>query len=115
MAVNANKVFWGFLFWVKHNPYKSVESMTWEDLYEMAKQFAAVNATSATLTAATALTHANLGFGVVDFSTDVDFPKKGTAPALYATDGNGVDASTTYALNKTACQQSQYPDQHQGS
>lgn len=113
MAVAADKVFWGFLFWIKHNPYKSIESMGWEDLHEMAKQFAAVNATSGTLTAATALTHANLGFGVVDFSTDVDFPKY-AATTLYATDGNGVDASTTYALNKTACEQSQYPDQHQG-
>ena len=111
MAVAADKVFWGFLWWVKHNPYKSVESMTWDDLHEMAKQFAAVNHTSGTLTVATDKESANQGFGVVDFSTDVDFPKYAAA-TRYATDGNGVDASTTVALNEAACEQSLYPDAH---
>ena len=111
MVVAADKVFWGFLFWIKHNPYKTIEAMKSDDLYEMAKQFAAVNVTSAGLTVATDKESANQGFGVVDFSTDVDFPKYAAA-TRYATNGNGVDASTTVALNETACAQSLYPDQH---
>ncbi len=111
MVVAADKVFWGFLFWVKHNPFKSVEEMTWPELHEMARQFAEVNDTSAGLTAATELSSANEGFGVVDFSTDVDFPKF-VAATRYATDGNGLDATTTFAGNKLLCEQSLYPDEH---
>jgi len=114
MAMSANKTFWGFLFWLKHNPYKSIEAMTWPDLHEMAKQFAAVNATAQTLTAAADINGANEGFGVVDFSTDIDFPKK-AATTRWATDGNGVAPSTTLAANKLLCEQSSYPDELQGS
>jgi hypothetical protein len=113
MAVNADETFWGFLFWIKHNPYMSIEEMTWPDLHEMAKQFAAVNATACTLTAATALSHANEGFGVVDFSTDsIEFPLYATA-TRYATDGAGLDASTTLAANKLLCARSLYPQKLQ--
>ncbi len=111
MVVAADKVFWGFLFWVKHNPYKTVESMNWDDLHELARQFAAVNVTSATLTVATDLDSANEGFGVVDFSTDVDFPLYAAA-TRYAADGAGLDATTTLAGNKLLCQQALYPEQH---
>jgi hypothetical protein len=114
MAMSSNKTIWGFLFWVKNNPYKSVKDMDWPDLYEMAKQFIAVNVTTQTLTVAPGIDAANEGFGIVDFSTDIDFPKQGTT-TRYATDGNGVAASTTLALNKAACEQSLYPDESLGS
>ena len=109
MVVNADKVFWGFLFYVRENPYKSVEDMNWDDLYEMAKLFAVVNTTSATLTAATAQSDAQEGFGVVDFSTDVDFPKYAAATRT-AADGAGLDASTTVAANRLLCAQAMYPE-----
>jgi hypothetical protein len=115
MAASSDKTFWGFLFWIKHNPYKSIEAMTWPDLHELARQFAAVNATAQTLTAAGELNGANEGFGIVDFSTDIDFPKKGTSPARWATDGNGVAPTTTLAGNKAICSQSLYPGQSLGS
>jgi len=112
MAVDADEMFWGFLFWVKHNPYKSVEEMTWEDLHDMAAAFAVENETAGTLTAATKLSHANQGFGVVDFSTDsVTFPKYAAATRV-STNGTGVAASTTLALNEAACAQSLYPQEH---
>ena len=114
MAVVADKVFWGFLFWVKHNPHMSVEEMTWPDLHEMAKQFAAVNATSGTLTAATALSHANEGFGVVDFTTDVEFPLYAAA-TRYAADTAGLASTNTLAGNKLLCERSLYPQKHQYS
>jgi hypothetical protein len=109
MAASSNKTFWGFLFYLKHNPFKSVEAMTWPDLFECAKLFAAVNATAQTLTAGGVLTDANEGFGVVDFSTDIDFPKKG------AGDGAGVAPTTTLSGNKVLCEQALYPEQHFGS
>jgi len=110
MAMSSNKTLWGFAFWLKNNPYRTIEAMTWPDFYEHLKQFIAVNATAQTLTAAPGIDAANEGFGIVDFSTDIDFPKQGTT-TRYATDGNGVAASTTLALNKAACEQSLYPDQ----
>jgi len=110
MAMSSNKTLWGFLFWIKNNPYKTVEQMTWPDLYELAKQFIAVNVTAQTLTAAPGINAANEGFGIVDFSTDIDFPKKGTT-TLYAADGSGIAASTTLAANKAICGQSLYPNQ----
>lgn len=111
MAMSADKTLWGFLFYVKNNPYKSVKDMDWPDLLEMAKQFIAVNVTAQTLTAATDIASATEGFGIVDFSTDIDFPKRGTSPARWATDGNGVAPTTTLAGNKAKCQQALYPDQ----
>lgn len=111
MAVAANKIFWGFLFYVKHNPHKTVEAMTWPDLHAMATAFAKDNATSGTLTAATALTHANEGFGVVDFSTDVTFPVYAAA-TRESVDAGGTAATTTLAGNKLICERSMYPEKH---
>jgi len=115
MAMSSNKTLWGFLFWVKNNPYKSVKDMDWPDLYEMAKRFIAVNVTTQTLTVAPGINAANEGFGIVDFSTDIDFPDYGSGTAKWATDGNGVAPTTTLAGNKAKCEQSQYPDQHIGA
>jgi len=112
MAVDADETFWGFLFWIKHNPYMSIEEMTWPDLHEMAKQFVAVNEDACTFTLATELSSANQGFGVVDFSNDsIQFPKYAAA-TRYAAKGAGQDASTTVALNEAACAASLYPQQH---
>jgi len=111
MAIAGDKCFWGFLFWIKHNPHMSIEDMTWPDLHEMAKQFADVNDTSCGLTAATLLSHANEGFGVVDFTTDVEFPLYAAA-TRYATDTNGLASTTTLAGNKLLCARSLYPQKH---
>ena len=109
MTMSSDKTIWGFLFYVKNNPYKSVKDMDWPDLYEMAKQFIAVNVTAQTLTVAPGIDAANEGFGVVDFSTDIDFPAYAAA-TRYATNGNGTAASTTLAANKLICAGAMYPD-----
>ena len=111
MAVDADDTFWGFLFWVKENPHKSVEEMTWEDLHEMAAAFAVENHTSAGLTVATALTSASEGFGIVNYATNVTFPKYAVATRV-SLDGAGVAGAATVALNRAACAQSLYPQQH---
>ena len=72
MAIDGDECFWGFLCYVKENPNKDVN---WESLHAMAAMWAVENATSFNLTAATALSHANEGLGVVDYSNDsVTFP-----------------------------------------
>jgi len=110
MAVDADECFWGFLFYVKHNPYKSVEAMTWDDLYEMAKLWAVDNATSFGLTAATAQSHANEGFGIVDFSNDsVTFPAY-VAATRSSTDAGGTTGGATLAANKLICETAMYPE-----
>jgi len=114
MASTASKVFWGFIFYVKHNPHKSMDAMTEDDFDEMVKQFAAVNVTGGPITAATAKDAANhYGYGDVDISTDLYFPKKGTT-THWAADAGGIATSTTYLLNMAAVKQAQYPEDHRG-
>jgi len=110
MAVDADECFWGFLCYVKNNPYKSVEAMTWEDLHGMAKLWAVDNATAFGLTAATALTHANEGLGVVDYSNDsVTFPVYAAATRSSA-DAGGTTGGSTLAANKLICAGAMYPE-----
>ena len=109
MSMSSDKTFWGFLFYVKHNPYKSVEQMTWDDLHEMAKLWAVENGTAQTITAATALSHANQGFGVVDFSTDITFPAYAAATRT-STVGAGTAAGASLAANKLICETAMYPE-----
>lgn len=100
-AATANQTLHGFIYWLKHNPFKSVEAgFTFADLDEMVAQYVAVNAGDATLTADPA-----------SYGATQDYPKKGST-TRYATDGAGVSATTPSAA---ICEQSLYPDQHLGS
>lgn len=101
MATTKSEIFWGFLFWIRHNPYKSFESMTEDELLEHAKQYAAVNATEASLSTDP------LNYG------DAEFPKRGTT-TRYATDTNGIETGTDLATNIAAAEQSLYPEEHLG-
>ena len=108
----SDETFWGFIFYVKHNPLKSIDNMTENDFDEMVKQFALVNA-SATITAATAPDYpAYYGYGIVDYG-DIDYPKRGST-TRYATDGSGVASGASYAANVLACEQAMYPETHLG-
>ncbi len=109
MAVAADKVFWGFLFYVKHNPYKSIEDMTWPDLHAMATAFAKDNETSGGLTVAPDIEGANEGFGVVDFTTDVTFPVYAAA-TRESVDAGGTAAGASLAANKLICETAMYPE-----
>lgn len=99
-AASANQTLHGFIYWLKHNPFKSVEAgFTHADLDAMVAAYVAVNTTDATLTA-----------DPLSYGATQDFPKKGTT-TRYADDGSGVSATTpTTAI----CEQSLYPDQHLG-
>lgn len=110
MSIAGDKAFWGFLFYVKHNPYKSVEAMTWEDLHAMAAMWAEDNDSSCELTAATALSSANEGFGVVDFSgTGITIPAYAEATRV-SEDAGGTAAGASLAANKLICETAMYPE-----
>lgn len=94
MAATADQTLWGFIYWIKHNPYKSIDAMTTADFDAMVKLFVTVNVTAGTLSTSDPGSYGTL-----------DWPKKG------ATDGAGVAAVQTAA----SCEQSLYPEQHFGS
>lgn len=115
MSSTADKVFWGFVFYVKHNPFKSIDNMTENDFDAMVKQFAAVNVSGGPITAAKAPDTVDYyGYGTVNLSGDLHFPKKGVAGVRWAVDNAGVDCSTTYKLNLVAVKQASYPEEHLG-
>lgn len=93
MATTANEALWGFVWWIRHNRYKSVEAMNEDDLLAMATAFGAENTAGSdgTLTAADPGSYGTCGF-----------PKESTAA------GSGIAAAQTQA----ACDQSFYPEQH---
>ena len=95
-AATANETLHGFIYWLKHNPFKSVEAgFTHADLDAMVAAYVATNATDATLTA-----------DPLSYGATQDFPKAGGG------DGTGVSATTP---SQAICDQSHYPDQHYGS
>ena len=88
MAATADVVFWGFIWYVRNNPYKSVESMNDDDFINMATGFALENSTE--LSAADPGTYTSLeypGAIVADnaaTATDQsDYPEKHFKKAKY--------------------------------
>lgn len=96
MAATADQTLWGFRYWLKRNPFKSIEAMNEDDFDAAFNAFVAVNVTQATLS-----TTDPGSYG------DLDWPKKGTT-TRWAADGAGVAAAQTDA----SCEQSSYPEQH---
>ncbi len=90
MAATTDQTFWGFLFWLKNNPHKSVEAMTEKDLDAMVLAFTTVNVTLCTFSTADPGSYGTL-----------EYPQKGGL-----SDGNGVTAAQTQAV----IDQSHYPD-----
>lgn len=101
-AATANQTLHGFIYWMKHNPFKSPfgGSFTEADLDAMVAAYVAVNASDATLTS-----------DPLSYGATQDFPKKGST-TRYASDGSGVSCTTP---STKVCEQSLYPDQHLGS
>ena len=95
-AATANQTLHGFIYYLKHNPVKSIEAgMTHADLDAMVTLYVAANASDATLTS-----------DPLSYGATQDFPKKGGG------DGTGVAATTP---SMAVCDQALYPDQHFGS
>jgi hypothetical protein len=83
-APSADCTFWGFLWYLRHNPFKTFGGMTEDDLIATAKLFAATN--SDALSATDPGTY-----------TDVEFP-----------------SAVTGAQTTAACDQALYPESHKG-
>ncbi len=99
MATTTREAFWAFIFYIKHNPHKTIDAMNEDDLDAMIEQFAAVNASE------TSISTDPLDYG------DADFPANGSS-VRWATDGAGIDTGTTLATNLAAAEQAQYPETH---
>jgi hypothetical protein len=100
-AATADQTLYGFIYYLKHNPFKSIEAgMTHADLDAMVKAYVTVNASDATLSAA----------DPASYGATQDYPKRDTTGAGKA-DGAGVSCTTpTTAITD----QSYYPEQHYG-
>ena len=97
----ADQTLYGFIYYLKHNPFKSVEAgFTHADLDAMVKAYVTTNATDATLSATDPLAYGDAQ----------DFPLHDTTGAGLA-DGAGVLAETPTTL---ITDQAHYPDQHYG-
>ena len=99
-AATANQTLHGFIYWLKHNPVKSVEAgFTHDDLDAMVAAYVTLNTTDATLTA-----------DPLSYGDAQDIPGKSNDGSQLA-DGAGILFETpTQAL----CDQSKYPDTHYG-
>lgn len=89
-AATATVTYWSFLWWIKHNPFKSIDAMNEDDLDAMAAAFQAENVET--------ITETDPG----GTYTDITWPKTDTAA------GSGVTA----VQNTASCEQSHYPEQH---
>lgn len=92
MAATTDQTFWGFLWWLRHNPFRSIESMTEKDLDAMVLAFVTVNETLCTFSTTDPGAYGTL-----------EYPQKDGL-----TDGDGVTAAQTVAVTL----QSHYPQQH---
>ena len=100
-AATADQTLYGFIYYLKHNPFKSIEAgMTHADLDAMVKAYVTVNTTDATLSATDPLS----------YGATQDFPLRDSTGAGWA-DGAGVSATTPTTL---ITDQAHYPDQHYG-
>lgn len=96
-AATADQTLYGFIYWLKRNPFKSVEAgFTHADLDNMVKYYVTVNASDASLSAADPLS----------YGATQDFPDSDLG------DGTGVSCTTP---SQAICDQSFYPDQHRGA
>ena len=90
MAATTDQAFWGFIWWLKHNPHKSIDAMTEDDLDNMVDAFVTVNETLCTFSTSDPAAYGTL-----------EYPQAGGL-----SDGSGVTAAQTTAV----CDQSHYPD-----
>ena len=101
-AATADQTLDGFIYYLKHNPFKSIEAgMTHADLDAMVAAYVKVNASDASLSAA----------DPASYGATQDYPKRDTTGTGRG-DGVGVSCTTpTTAITD----QSYYPEQHYGT
>jgi len=102
MASDAGMAYWGFVWYITHNPFKPVNGMTIEDIDKMADLYYASNATIINQAKPyTSIYETNTAAAF----TNADFPDKDGG------DGTGIAATTAPA----AINQAVFPETHKGS
>jgi len=100
-AATADQTLYGFVYYLKRNPFKSVEAgFTHADLDAMLKAYVTVNSADATLSAADPLS----------YGATQDFPLRDPTGAGWAS-GAGVSCTAPTTL---ITDQAHYPEQHYG-
>ncbi|MDD5062206.1 MAG: hypothetical protein PHN44_08015 [Candidatus Marinimicrobia bacterium] len=108
-APNANKTFWGFVFYLTRNPFKS-SGMTRDDILNMAEKYAVANSDAITDYEASGVFRIADAAFMADSGafTDVEWPDKdggaGTTAAV------GILAT---GLDSPSIDSAWYPEQHQ--
>jgi len=105
-APDANKTFWGFVWYVIHNPYKSVEAMGKQDFLDMAEMYAVENEDAIT----DYVVSGKKSISQVAFEansgvfTDVEWPG-----------GTAATGMVTAGVDSVSIQSANYPEKHKGS
>jgi len=92
MAATTNQAVWGLLWYLRHNPHKSIEAMNDDDVVAAAKLWMLENAIDSATTEADPLAYGT-----------ITFPKTDT------TAGSGISAA---AVSQAICVQAHYPETH---
>lgn len=96
-AATADQTLWGFVYWLKRNPHKSIETgMTWDDFDNMVNMYVTTNATDATLSSSDPLS----------YGATQDWPTRGSTGRG---DGTGVSCTTP---TSAVADQAVYPEDH---
>lgn len=100
-SATADQTLYGFVYYLKRNPFKSIEAgFTHDDLDNMLDAYVTVNASDASLSSSDPLS----------YGATQDFPKRDSTGAGWA-DGAGVSCTTP---TSAVCDQAHYPEQHYG-
>jgi hypothetical protein len=109
-APNANKTFWGFVWYVIHNPYKSVEAMGKQDFINMAEMYAAENEDAITDYQA-----AGSGAGLKSASKVAFEANSGVFTDVEWPGGTAATGMVTAGMDSVSIQSANYPEKHKGA
>lgn len=109
-APNANKTFWGFVWYVIHNPYKSLGGMTKEDFIAMAEAYAVENED-----AITGYTGAGYGAGIKGIAQTSFEANSGALTDVEWPGGTTATAMVTAGMDSVSIQSANYPEKHKGA
>ena len=98
----AGLAFWGFVWYLTHNPHKKVDGMTIEDIEDMADLFYVNNAT--------AIGETKTFGSILETNTATAFTGVFYPDPAESGDAAGIAATTAPA----AIDQAQYPERHRG-
>ena len=88
MAASASHILWGFAWYARHNPYKSMDNMTERDFINMLNLYASAN----------------------NSESSIDTSDPGTYTSVYFPDATVTGGTISAAQTTAACDQANYPE-----